>query len=79
MKISLEGGGGSPDKIKSQHMRTKEEIEKAREEKKGVMVAQLQPHWLLYSHHRFLAGTAQTIQLVVFFFFLSVCSLCIKI
>ena len=35
MKISLEGGGGSPDKIKSQHTRTKEEREKAREEKRG--------------------------------------------
>ena len=40
MKISLEVGGGSPGKIKSQHIRTKEEIEKAREEKKGVMLAQ---------------------------------------
>ena len=26
---SMEGGGGSPDKIKSQHTRTKEEREKA--------------------------------------------------
>ena len=31
----MEGGGGSPDKIKSQHTRTKEEREKAREEKRG--------------------------------------------
>ena len=47
MKISLEGGGGSPDKIKSQHTRTKEEREKAREEKRGVMLAQWQLCWLL--------------------------------
>ena len=35
MKISLEGGGGSPDKIKSQHTRTKEEGKSKGGEKAG--------------------------------------------
>lgn len=55
-------GGRHPNKVKSQHSR--DPSEGGGWEWGRVMLVQGQLCWLWYPHHRFVAGTTQTVQLI---------------